>query len=115
VFNGSIVARIVKIYSGARLWHHPVCLAGATVTLTDDSTGATRTTLTTSSGYDFAGLTADGRTFTVRLDALPAGYSAQQAFAGTFGGVIGGATTVSGILPVAGSTGTGYDFAVRRN
>jgi hypothetical protein len=115
VFNGAIIARIVKIYSGARLFHTPHCLAGVVLSLTDTSTGLSRTVTTTTDGFGFTDMVA-GRAYTLRLSSLPAGFAPHGAFAGSFGGSVASATTVSGItVPAAGGTGTGYDFAVRRN
>jgi hypothetical protein len=115
VFNGAIIAMIVKIYSGARLFHAPRCLAGVGLSLIDTSTGLSRTATTTTDGFGFTDMVV-GRAYTLRLTSLPAGFTPHRAFAGSFGGSVASAATVSGItVPAAGGTGTGYDFAVRRN
>jgi hypothetical protein len=113
VFNGAIIARIVKIYSGARIFLDPPCLDGVTMRLTNG--GAPRTVVTTTAGYSFGDLTPG--TYRVEIATLPAGFTAEQAIPGTpFGGTAANATTITDIVvPPTGGTGTGYDFRVRRN
>jgi hypothetical protein len=86
------------------------CLDGATMQL---SNGGTRTTTTTAAGYGFTDLPA--ATYTLTLFSLPGGFSAAGAIPGSLGGSAVDATTLSGIVLPAGGTGTGYDFAVRRD